>query len=87
MVRAGRYKLHIYHAVPVHQPEPCYRLHDMAADPQELLDLSDDPAHQGVLHQLKDAFTQWLMAVELTQGGRGGQASPSPDQRIVNKLQ
>ena len=87
MVRAGRYKLHIYHAVPVHQPEPCYRLHDMAADPQELLDLSDDPAHQGVLHQLKDAFTQWLMAVELTQGGRGGQARPSPDQRIVNKLQ
>jgi arylsulfatase A-like enzyme len=86
MVRSGHHKLHIYHPVADHQPKAIYRLYDLHADPQELHDLSQTATGQQIMVRLKDQFTDWLLQVELGQGGRGGQASPAPDQRIVNRL-
>lgn len=86
MVRSGRHKLHIYHPVVGHQPNACLRLYDLHADPQERHDLSGDPAAQNTLLALQQQFTEWLLAIERAQGGRGGQATPQPDQRIANRL-
>lgn len=86
MVRSGNNKLHIYHPVPGRQPDVRYRFHDLATDPQELIDLSDQPGAQPQMAHLQQQFTQWLLAMELAQGGRGGQAVPKAGQRIVNRL-
>ena len=86
MVRSGRHKLHIYHPVPGRQPETLLRLYDLQADPHEQHDLSGDPAAQATLATLQRHFTEWLLAIEIAHGGRGGQAAPQADQRIVNRL-
>ncbi len=86
MVRANRYKLHIYHPVIPHQEDTLYQLFDLEDDPDEQFNLANDPAFEPVLARLRHAFVEWLTAMELRQGGRGGTATPTPDQLIVNLI-
>jgi hypothetical protein len=86
MVRANRYKLHIYHPVTPHQEDTLYQLFDLEDDPDEQFNLANDPAFEPVLARLRHAFVEWLTAMELRQGGRGGTATPTPDQLIVNLI-
>jgi arylsulfatase len=86
MVRSGRFKLHVYHPVAGRQAATIYRLYDMERDPRELHDLSGDPGHRPVLEDLKDRLVSWLLGAENLHGSRGGEATPRPDQLVVNRI-
>jgi hypothetical protein len=86
MVRAGRFKLHVYHPVAGRQPSTIYRLFDMERDPKEQHDLSGDPGHRTELDEMKDRLVAWLLKAENLRGSRGGEATPRPDQLVVNRI-
>jgi len=86
MVRAGRFKLHAYHPVAGRQPSTAWRLFDLERDPLEQRDLAGDPGHRATLEAMKDRLVAWLLEAEKLRGSRGGEATPRPDQLVVNRI-
>jgi len=72
MLRAGRYKLNLWHA----REEPAGELYDMENDPGEQQNLWADPAHTAARLELTERLLQWLAAQEIRSGSRGGETRP-----------
>ena len=67
MIRGTRYKLNLYHDTNEMQ------LFDMERDPQELRDLAQDPAYQGVAAQLMQTYLNEKAAEDYRlNASRGG---------------
>lgn len=71
MVRRGRHKMHLYHAVEGRQAQDIVQLYDLAADPQETADLARQPAFQGTVQRLEEDLRQWqAQAATAAEGAR-----------------
>ena len=62
------------------------QLYDLVFDPNEAANLADDPAHAGILHELRDRLETWMRETEdpLLNGPVAplpGSALNTPDQR------
>ncbi|MBD2847177.1 sulfatase-like hydrolase/transferase [Paenibacillus sp. IB182496] len=74
MYRDPRYKLNVYHHTAA-SGEPQGELYDMAADPQETVNLWRDPAHEQTRRRLEQRLLDWLVEQDWTyNGSRGGEA-------------
>jgi arylsulfatase A-like enzyme len=64
MLVRGRHKLNVYHGPPATDRERTGELYDLAADPQELRNLWDDPARAAVRANLEEFLLDVLVATE-----------------------
>jgi arylsulfatase len=64
MLRRGRHKLVVHHGHPATARARTGELFDLEADPQELVNLWDDPAHRGLRTELQEHLLDALVATE-----------------------
>src|SRR5690606_1629036 len=75
MYRDRRYKLNVYHDEPEGDGLREGELFDLAADPQETVNLWNDPASAGVKLRLLLRYIDWTVQQENRYvSGRGGEA-------------
>lgn len=84
MIRDQRYKLSLYHSEPVQRYPLQGQLFDMHNDPQERNDLWPDSSRLNHRLRLTEALLEWLHRRELALGSRAADATPTPDQQLVN---
>ena len=64
MLRHGRYKIVVYHGTPATTRPRAGELYDLQADPRELYNLWDDPAHRQTRSELQELLLDVLVATE-----------------------
>ncbi|HYN90111.1 MAG TPA: sulfatase-like hydrolase/transferase, partial [Ardenticatenaceae bacterium] len=64
MLRQGRYKLVVYHGPPATDRPRTGELYDLEADPDELSNLWDEPAHRPARVELEALLLDVLVAIE-----------------------
>jgi arylsulfatase A-like enzyme len=64
MLRAGTFKLVVYHAAPATDRERAGELYDLESDPTEEINLWDDPAHRSTRSELVAALLDVLVGTE-----------------------
>jgi len=73
----GRYKLNVYHSPTAVGTHPPGELFDLEADPLELSNLWNDPAHREARDRLALRMLDWLAEQDFK--GRGGGENAMPD--------
>jgi N-sulfoglucosamine sulfohydrolase len=63
-------------------PRPAEELYDLLEDPHELVNLADDPAHQDILQEMREAVEDWV-----TETDDKGQYPEQPAALKITKLQ
>ena len=87
MIREGAYKLNVFHSTPRGPFSVEGQLFDMEQDPEELVNLWDDPACADVRHRLVLRLTDWMVHTEVAyHGNRGGESIPPPAEISLNNL-
>jgi arylsulfatase A-like enzyme len=76
MIRAGRYKMNLYHGDPGGRTATEGQLFDMESDPRELNDLWASPPAMDVRAQLLEKLAGWLFSQERYHASRGGHETP-----------
>ena len=71
MLRRGRWKLVVHHGMPATSRERTGELYDMVADPNELVNLWNDPAHATDRVELQETLLDVLVATEDRSQQRG----------------
>jgi arylsulfatase A-like enzyme len=60
MIRSNRWKYNYY-------PKGCHELYDLQNDPGEYHNLSEDPAHKPLVHEMREHLLDWLITATETE--------------------
>ena len=87
MIRDPHYKMNLFHGDRASGLPSEGELYDMLEDPQERVNLWEDPAYREIRLNLTQELLDWFFRQELrTCATRGGERVPSHSQQLVNAL-
>lgn len=86
MLRDPRYKLNVYHAPAGRSGGAEGELYDMEADPDESVNVWNQPGHSHIRGRMTESLLAWLVAQDVRSGSRGGEMVPPPSQKLTNAI-